>query len=83
MQPIVTSLGRQGRLVIPAEARRELALEPGDELIVRVEDGVLLVEPRATALRRVQAEVRNWVPQDRSLADELIAERREEAVGDA
>ena len=32
-------MGANGRVVIPAGIRRELGLEPGEELVVRVRDG--------------------------------------------
>ena len=35
-----------GRLVIPADVRREAALEPGVPLDVRCRDGVIEIEPR-------------------------------------
>ena len=44
-----------GRLVIPAEIRREAAIEPGAPLDVRWRDGVIEIEPRplpVTLVRR-------------------------------
>ena len=40
-----------GRLVIPAEIRREAAIEPGAPLDVRWRDGVIEIEPRSMAVR--------------------------------
>jgi AbrB family looped-hinge helix DNA binding protein len=39
-----------GRLVIPAEVRREAAIEPGTPLDVRWRDGVIEIEPRPIAV---------------------------------
>ena len=36
-------LGVQGRLVVPGEARRELGLAAGDELVLHTEDGRLVL----------------------------------------
>jgi AbrB family looped-hinge helix DNA binding protein len=69
-----------GRLVIPAEYRRRLGLEPGDEVIMRIEDGELRILTRAEAVKRAQAVVRQHVKKGRSLVDELSAERRAEAA---
>ena len=68
-----------GRLVIPAEYRRELGLEPGDEVIIRLEDGELRILSRAEAVKRAQELVARHVKKNHSLVDELSAERREEA----
>jgi AbrB family looped-hinge helix DNA binding protein len=51
---MTTTMDPAGRLVIPAEIRREAALEPGTPLDVRWRDGVIEIEPRplAVALER-------------------------------
>ena len=70
-------LGRQGRLVIPAELRRALAVEAGDPLIARVENGRLILEKRENIRERLKARFAG-VSAELSLADELIADRRRE-----
>ena len=71
-------LGDRGRLVLPAEIRKRLNLHEGDELLVTVQgDGSL----RLTSPRQVVRETRGLYRARtgrRSLADELIAERRAE-----
>ncbi|MBA3920742.1 MAG: AbrB/MazE/SpoVT family DNA-binding domain-containing protein [Nostocaceae cyanobacterium] len=71
-------LGRQGRLVIPAALRRSLGFQDGDTLIAHQEEGRLVLEKTETIKLRVKARF-SQVPDDTSLVDELIAERREEA----
>jgi AbrB family looped-hinge helix DNA binding protein len=71
-------LGRQGRLVIPATLRRFLGFEEGDTLIARSEEGRLILEKQETIKRRLKARF-SQLPQETSLANELIAERHEEA----
>jgi AbrB family looped-hinge helix DNA binding protein len=71
-------LGRQGRLVIPAALRKLLGFEEGDTLVAREEAGRLVLEKQAMVKQRLKARFAG-VSKDRSLADELIAERREEA----
>jgi len=72
-------LGPQGRLVIPAPVRRALNLRPGDVLVLQIDNDRLILERREAILARLQALFADAVPQGRSLVDELIAERREEA----
>ena len=72
-------VGERGRLVLPAPLRRRLNLQPGDRLIATVDEerGIRLVAARdlARQLRGLYAEM----APERSLVDELIAERREDA----
>jgi len=71
-------LGRQGRLVIPVALRQLLGFEEGDTLVAREEAGRLVLEKQAMVKQRLKARFAR-VPNDCSLADELIAERREAA----
>ena len=53
----------------------------GDTVVVELlPEGELRVRPLAAAVREVQAIVRKSVRRDRSLADELMRERKEDAV---
>jgi AbrB family looped-hinge helix DNA binding protein len=72
-------LNENGRIVIPAAMRAALQIKPGDELLLHLEDGELHVTTRMQRIRRAQELVRRYVPEGVSLADELIAERREAA----
>jgi bifunctional DNA-binding transcriptional regulator/antitoxin component of YhaV-PrlF toxin-antitoxin module len=65
-------------MVIPVELRRELGIEPGEQLVAHAEDGRLVLERRDAVLGRLQALFAH-LPADLSLADELIADRRAEA----
>lgn len=75
-------LGPQGRLVIPAPLRRSLGFEAGDILIVRLEENRLVLEKRETIKCRLKARF-SHLPKNISLADELLAERREETKTEA
>jgi AbrB family looped-hinge helix DNA binding protein len=74
-------LGPQGRLVIPAKLRQMLCVEPGDNLLARVDDGQLILEKAETVKRRLKARFAG-IPKGKSLAAELLMERREEAKRD-
>jgi AbrB family looped-hinge helix DNA binding protein len=76
MSKTLTKLGEGGRLVIPAEYRKALGVDAGDELVlVLEEDGLRITTPRE-GIRRAQALVRSYIPESRRLSDELIEERR-------
>ena len=80
MQQRATKVDRHGRVVIPAEYRRALGLRAGDAVVVQLDDGALRILTRAQAIRRAQEIVAKYVSPERSLVDELIAERRAEAA---
>jgi AbrB family looped-hinge helix DNA binding protein len=82
VQSTQVHLGHQGRLVIPAELRHRMGLEPGDTLIAHIENSQLVLEKRETIEQRLMARFAH-IPAGVSLADELIAERREEARREA
>jgi AbrB family looped-hinge helix DNA binding protein len=69
-------------LVIPAAFRKALGLKTGDEVLLVLEDGELRVVSPRQAVARAQNLVRRYVPRERSLSEELIQERREEAAHD-
>jgi len=79
MPDTTTRMGPSGRIVIPAEFRRAVGLEVGDDVVLRLEAGEIRIMGRAQAVRRAQELVRRYVSADRSLADELIADRRAES----
>jgi antitoxin PrlF len=53
-----------------------MGLHVGDEVILRLEGKELHIFTLKQAIRRAQELVNRYIPQERSLADELIAERR-------
>ncbi len=69
-----------GRLQIPADVRKELGLADGDNVRLEVVDGELRVRSFHAVIMAIQAEVRKYVPEGISLANELIADRRAEAA---
>jgi AbrB family looped-hinge helix DNA binding protein len=71
-------VGRQGRIVIPAQLREELGLREGETLNARVEDDRLVLESRLAVFERLRREFRAGA-KGRDLVAELIAERRTEA----
>lgn len=73
----IIQMGARGRTVLPARVRRELGLEQGSRLIVTLEEpGILKLTSTRAAAESCMGLLRDLEP-GRSLADELIAERRE------
>ena len=70
-----------GKLVIPAAMRRAMGIARGDTVVVELlSDGELRVRPLASAIREAQEVVRMSVKQDRSLSNELMRERKQDAA---
>ena len=72
-------VNENGRVVIPASYRKALGIKAGDKVILRMEDDELRITTMKRRLERAQRRVRQYVKPGVSLADELIAERREAA----
>ena len=72
-------VGEKGRIVIPAEIRQALGIKVGDSIDLSLENDELRISTRRARLRRAQERARRLIPPGVSLADELLAERREEA----
>lgn len=71
-----------GRLQIPADIRRTLGLNDGDEVRMEVVDRQLRIRPFRDVLAEVQAQFRAHLPAGvipSSIIDDFIAERRAEA----
>ena len=75
-----TTIGKDGRLVIPAAYRKALGLKPGDKVLLTLEDGEIRIVGMRQAVARAQTLLRRYIPVSRGLSEELIKERREEAA---
>ena len=71
-------MGQGGRVVIPARYRRALGLKPGDEVVLAPEEEEARLFTPMRAVQRAQMSVRRYVPEGRSLVQELLEERRME-----
>ena len=72
-----------GRVTIPVQVRRAAGIEPGQTLVVYVENGRVVIEERAHLLARIQDEAIRAAAaagHTGSAVDELIADRRAEAA---
>lgn len=77
--PISVRLGDRGRLVLPALVRRQLQLREGERLLLTVDSGSIRLVSARQQVRASRGMYRHLAP-NRSLVDELIADRRAEAA---
>jgi AbrB family looped-hinge helix DNA binding protein len=82
MVPYTARIDRSGRLVLPAAIRADLELREGDEVVflASASPGEIRLMPRQAAVRQGQAIVREHIPKDRKLVEELLRTRRREAA---
>ena len=78
MQTTELSVGKQGRIVIPANLRRQLAIVPGAQLVAWVEGGRLIMESKHQLWQSIH-QACSTISKKSDLAQELIDERRESA----
>lgn len=71
-----------GRVQLPADIRRQLALAEGDTVLIEVVDGEVHLRPMRAAIKRIQDRTRPFRIEGVSVVDELIADRRREAALD-
>jgi AbrB family looped-hinge helix DNA binding protein len=79
MKDVSVKLGEGGRVVIPAEFRKALGIDVGDELILHMENGTIVLLTRKQAIHYVQEQMAKYKVTGRQLSEEIIAERRKEA----
>jgi AbrB family looped-hinge helix DNA binding protein len=67
-----------GRVVLPAELRKDYGIEEGQEVIFRRSEHGIQIMSLDHAIRQAQELVRRYIPEDVSLTDELHKARRED-----
>lgn len=82
MEIVKARVTEGGRVVIPAQMRRVLGIEVGQEVNFSLEDDRVTISTPKQALQRLRALVRGSVPEGVSVVDELIADRRREAANE-
>ena len=79
MNELTVSVAENGRVVLPAGLRRRLNVLRGGTIVIREEDGRLLLESVDDAIGRAQALIRKFAPDVTGVVDEFLSERRVEA----
>lgn len=80
MQTIIkTKVTQGGRIVIPAEMRKQLGIEIGEEVNLSLEEDSMRISTGKLALKRIRQTAQTVANKNISVVDELIADRRKEA----
>lgn len=83
MREFRAKLNTNGRVVIPALCRKMLDLKPGEDVIISVNGREARLFAVKHAVTKAQAEIKQYAKGVKSLSDELIKIRREEAKRDS
>ena len=79
MENIRTNIDDNGRILIPAIIRKQYNIKSGDVYVIRmIEDEMHLVSLNKI-IKEAQDLVRTYIPENISLVDELINDRRTQA----
>lgn len=80
MEIIKARVTEGGRVVIPAQMRKALGIEVGQDVNFSLEENSVKISTPRQALEHLRELVRGSVPEGVSIVDELIADRRREAA---
>lgn len=78
MSSMIAQVSAGGRIVIPAEIRKQMNIRSGDQVILSYHDGELHIATRKQRLQQAKDIVKACAGNS-SLADELLEERRAES----
>jgi AbrB family looped-hinge helix DNA binding protein len=81
MAVISVKVDPSGRILIPEPVRRQLGLQEGEsDLLLDIDETPIRVTTRAQALVRLQEEAAKYGHPDELWSEELLQERRQEAM---
>ena len=71
-----------GRVVIPAELRKEFGIEEGEEIVFSKDAHGIRITTLRETIRQAQDYFASLAPREVLMSEELLRERREEASGE-
>lgn len=78
LKSAISRINENGRIVIPADIRKEMGLNQGDAVVMTLENGVLKIESHQARVRQVQESLSKLIPPTRPLSAELTEARQRE-----
>ncbi|MCO6392581.1 AbrB/MazE/SpoVT family DNA-binding domain-containing protein [Aliihoeflea aestuarii] len=75
-------LQENGRMILPIDIRRALNLKKGDKVIIETEGDRVELTTAQRERQRAKTMFRKFVPAGEPIVDEVIADRRDEALRD-
>ena len=75
-----SEIQKGGRITIPIALRKQFGLDIGDSVVLDIQDNNIRLRSIQQVVKDIQAMVKQHIPENVSLVDELIQERRAEAA---
>jgi AbrB family looped-hinge helix DNA binding protein len=80
MKKLHTQMDKHGRLLIPSTIRNSLNYKPGDTFVIRAINDELRIISIRKAIKDAQDLLAKHIPDEKSLVDEFIKQRRLEVA---
>jgi AbrB family looped-hinge helix DNA binding protein len=77
-----TSIGENGRIIIPAKIRKEANLAIGQGVIINVDNGEIKISSYNARLKNIQILVKSYTKDKGSLVDKLSELRNEDLANE-
>ncbi len=77
-----TTIGENGRIIIPAKIRKEANLSVGQGVIINVQNGELKISSYNAVLKNIQETVKSYTKDKGSLVDILFELRAEDKTNE-
>lgn len=79
MRRFKAKIAEDGTILIPDDYLQAMGLKAGDEVVLLLDGAEIRLFSIKHSISRAQELVKKYLPQDHSLADDLVAERRKDA----
>jgi AbrB family looped-hinge helix DNA binding protein len=74
----MTTIGKAGRLVIPAQYRQALSLTEGEGVIISLKNGHIEITPIEASIKKAQQTVKQYLSSEDDLVALLFDDRKED-----
>ncbi|NOQ35941.1 MAG: AbrB/MazE/SpoVT family DNA-binding domain-containing protein [Methylococcaceae bacterium] len=82
MNQMVT-IGKSGRLVIPAQYRKALGLTEGEGVMMSLKNGHIEISPLQESIKKAQKKVKKYLQPNDNLVEMLFDDRKEEFTNES
>ena len=78
----MATIGKSGRLVIPAQYRKALGLTEGEGVMISLKNGHIEISPIEESIKRAQKKIRKYLQPETDLVEILFDERKEDVANE-